>query len=654
MAHGERVPLGRRALDIVSVLAEAGGGIVTKDELFAAVWPGVIVEENALQVHIVALRKALGEEANRLKTIRGVGYQLDVANDFAVETAQTEQPKTADLSHWKGKISDKPWRGLVNDLSGIIGTASAPEARDDPVPTSARDRPNPPRTRPKPLLFAALALAALALLGGLHFVFGTDGKRAVLTPRSHDRIPVLVRAFEASGSGDGNEAALAGGITDELIVRLRRIPDLQVGSAGRDGAAGSGAFEGAYVVGGNIRGSGDQLRVTARLTKADGEILWTDTFDRKIGQLFELQEVIAASIANALSVSLDVGTDSVAYGGTNNPEAYADYMQFKINEFAFDQTVPLGFLKRAIALDPKYLKALSAQSDSYSPRLSYASTRKEADGLLAEMDASTTRMLAANPTMWMGHVSRAWYYIARKDFVGARKEMDLAQKFDTRTDPEVPGQLATLDDCLGFTKEASALVQSAEIIDPLFRNDPRVIRDLLYTGKYQQAIDLFNKLAQDGNAGRFNHTLETFWAYMLLGRESEAIAFTNQRGDPEFGKQAMAFKADKALPTMTMPELRQWAANKYGEGGQFQLANTAALASYYKHPELAVNLMRLTLERPGPMGALTMWHPAFANARKTAAFAKLVNDVGFAKLWRESGDWGDFCKPISATQISCS
>jgi TolB-like protein/Flp pilus assembly protein TadD len=78
IADGQRVALGRRALDILSVLAEAEGGIVTKDELFEAVWPGTIVEENALQVHVAALRKALGPEATRLKTIRGVGYQLEI------------------------------------------------------------------------------------------------------------------------------------------------------------------------------------------------------------------------------------------------------------------------------------------------------------------------------------------------------------------------------------------------------------------------------------------------------------------------------------------------------------------------------------------------------------------------------------------------
>ena len=58
----ERVQLGGRALDILRILASAEGAVVSKDELMARVWGGVVVEENNLQVHISALRKALEEE----------------------------------------------------------------------------------------------------------------------------------------------------------------------------------------------------------------------------------------------------------------------------------------------------------------------------------------------------------------------------------------------------------------------------------------------------------------------------------------------------------------------------------------------------------------------------------------------------------------
>ena len=73
------VRLGGRARDILCVLASAGGKIVTKDELMERVWAGVVVEENNLQVHISALRKALeedGDEENWIVTVPGRGYRL--------------------------------------------------------------------------------------------------------------------------------------------------------------------------------------------------------------------------------------------------------------------------------------------------------------------------------------------------------------------------------------------------------------------------------------------------------------------------------------------------------------------------------------------------------------------------------------------------
>jgi TolB-like protein len=70
------VVLGRKALELLSVLAEAEGDLVTKDELMSAVWPDVTIEENAVQVHMTALRKALGDAAGQLQTVRSLGYRL--------------------------------------------------------------------------------------------------------------------------------------------------------------------------------------------------------------------------------------------------------------------------------------------------------------------------------------------------------------------------------------------------------------------------------------------------------------------------------------------------------------------------------------------------------------------------------------------------
>lgn len=77
--NGHPVELKSRALDILCVLASARGQLVTKDELMAKVWPGMVVEENNIQVHVSALRKALGEERvspAHLVTVAGRGYRM--------------------------------------------------------------------------------------------------------------------------------------------------------------------------------------------------------------------------------------------------------------------------------------------------------------------------------------------------------------------------------------------------------------------------------------------------------------------------------------------------------------------------------------------------------------------------------------------------
>src|SRR5215468_327999 len=78
--EGKPVQLGSRALDILCVLASAKGEVVSKDELMTRVWPDIVVEENNIQVHISALRRALddgkGGQTHLITTVPGRGYRL--------------------------------------------------------------------------------------------------------------------------------------------------------------------------------------------------------------------------------------------------------------------------------------------------------------------------------------------------------------------------------------------------------------------------------------------------------------------------------------------------------------------------------------------------------------------------------------------------
>jgi DNA-binding winged helix-turn-helix (wHTH) protein/tetratricopeptide (TPR) repeat protein len=100
LADGERIALGKRALEVISRLAEARGEIVTKDELLDAVWPGTTVEENALQAQVTALRKALGPDAGRLRTIRGIGYRLELDPEPARDEPQGAALSASEAPRW--------------------------------------------------------------------------------------------------------------------------------------------------------------------------------------------------------------------------------------------------------------------------------------------------------------------------------------------------------------------------------------------------------------------------------------------------------------------------------------------------------------------------------------------------------------------------
>ena len=87
LADGSPVPIGSRAFDLLVVLAEARGTVVTKEAIFRQVWPSTIVEESNLRFQMACLRKALGRDRDVIKTITGRGYLLaaDVAENEPYE-----------------------------------------------------------------------------------------------------------------------------------------------------------------------------------------------------------------------------------------------------------------------------------------------------------------------------------------------------------------------------------------------------------------------------------------------------------------------------------------------------------------------------------------------------------------------------------------
>jgi non-specific serine/threonine protein kinase len=126
-ARGVPVPLGSRAFQIFAVLVESAGKLVAKDELLARVWPGVIVEDNTLEVHICAIRKALGPDRGMLRTTFGRGYKL--ADNWAVRNQHAEARSGA---HSPTRAPFQPFLTNVPATTfEVVGRASATRQLQD-------------------------------------------------------------------------------------------------------------------------------------------------------------------------------------------------------------------------------------------------------------------------------------------------------------------------------------------------------------------------------------------------------------------------------------------------------------------------------------------------------------------------------------------
>jgi DNA-binding winged helix-turn-helix (wHTH) protein len=93
VADGVPIELGTRAFDLLLVLLEADGSLVTKDELLSRVWPGIVVAEENLKVQISLLRKAFGEDRDFIRTEFGRGYRFTAAVRSTVARGACQRPR---------------------------------------------------------------------------------------------------------------------------------------------------------------------------------------------------------------------------------------------------------------------------------------------------------------------------------------------------------------------------------------------------------------------------------------------------------------------------------------------------------------------------------------------------------------------------------
>jgi TolB-like protein/DNA-binding winged helix-turn-helix (wHTH) protein len=353
------LPIGLRALDVLSVLVERPGKLISKEEIMAAVWGRTVVESANLTVQISALRRVLDErrsEGSCIQTVAARGYRFVPA-----------VTRVGDVS--PDGLGDRAARNDTRVISGRTAIfaadyASPPETADDlPVP---RVLPAAPWHR-RSSLGAAAALAVAAIIWWI-WLAPTSSPPPLGAgppppwPASAPRLSIVVLPF-ANLSDDPGQQYFADGITEDLTTDLSRLPNMLVIARNTaftykekpvDAKQIGRELGVRYLLEGSVQRSANQLRVTVQLIDAEtGTHLWAERFDRAVGDLFALQNDITSRIAAALNLEL-VAAEAA------RPRGKPDALEYVLRGRAAMTRGPptresyaaaIGFFEQALALD---------------------------------------------------------------------------------------------------------------------------------------------------------------------------------------------------------------------------------------------------------------------------------------------------------------
>jgi len=268
----------------------------------------------------------------------------------------------------------------------------------------------------------------------------SDSGRTAAAKGAEKSLAVLY--FENPGGAKEDEY-FRDGITEDIITELSKIKELWVltrsavmafrdkpvtaPQVGRELSA-------AYVLEGSLRRAGNQLRITARLVEtATARSIWAERYDRKLEDVFAIQDEIAQSIARALKVVLsEQEKRAIAKAPTADVQAYDYYLrgrqyfhQFRRKSFDFARQM----FARAIVIDPAYARAYAGVADCCSHLYMYWGASNDD---LREAEAASRKAVELDPELAEGHVSRGLALLMTKKYDAAESEFQTAIQLDPK------------------------------------------------------------------------------------------------------------------------------------------------------------------------------------------------------------------------------
>jgi TolB-like protein/DNA-binding winged helix-turn-helix (wHTH) protein/Tfp pilus assembly protein PilF len=507
LRNGQAIPLAPKVFDTLLVLVQNSGHLVDKDELLRRVWPDTFVEEGNLTKNIFALRKILegGRKGEKLiETIPKLGYR------FVAPVKELREPALV---------------GLKEDLASRVVTSSVEAARDQGASR---------RSRLASWRAAVLAGLSLALiLAVLVYMFLFRGLRDKYQPQI-DSLAVLPLA---NLSGDPTQDYFADGMTEALIAGLAKVRALRVTSRTsvmQYKGTRKPLLDVAHeldvdaIVEGTVQRFGQQVKITTRLIQMPTErLLWTETYERDLGDILALQSEIARAVIQEVQINVTPQEQMrLAKARPVKPQAYDDYLRgrfYAIRQNKADNETAIVMLERSVATDPSFASAQAELAQVYVWRF-FLFTPGEKDWE-EKAFVAVEKALSLDPDLAEAYLARGrllWTPANHFPHEKAIQEYGRALALNPNLD-EAQNQLALVYNHIGAFDRALQELQKAVAINPSNTLAQfRIGQTFLFQGKHEQALTALQQIARAVNPALVGHN--TAMALLRLGRRDEAAA----------------------------------------------------------------------------------------------------------------------------------
>ncbi len=552
----------------------------------------------------------------------------------AAASAQGELP-AASPSHAHPAASAQGEHPAASPSHAHPGTPALPhdpaappsgESTRAPVPTTPHAT-SPVRVRRRTLVLVAFAaLAVLVVLALTRWPARPDRSLAVL--------PFL------DLSGDPGDAYLGDGMTEELIHTLSGVDGLRV-------IARTSAFQFrgqnvdvrdvgrrldvALVLEGSVRRSGERVRVTAQLIRTDdGSHLWSEVYERDVGDVLAMQEDIARAIAGELRLRL---TDAPVPRARHSSDREAYHLYLK-GAHARAQSTPaavrqaITYFQQAVARDSAYALAWAGLAHAYAALVDVAAV---APGeALPPARAAALRALALDPSLPEAHAVLGWLHTESWEWDEAKAAFERA--FALGADrPETYLWYSLYLDNMSRFEEALDATRRAQQLDPLSPSAGyNVVGSYLHLARFEPAIEEAHRLVElHPNVPLAYDALG--WALVDAGRPAEAIAPLEKAVEMGEGRWLALANLGRAYALVgRRDDARAVLARLERDWGDLGFGNFAMAAVHVALDERDQALARLA-------DVYRLRHAKLPHARQWSAFEPLYGDPRFSQIVRDAG-----------------